>query len=28
VVRGAWKATAAAVDAAIAEWKKMKAGPR
>ena len=28
VVREAWKATAATVDAAIAEWEKMKAGPR
>lgn len=27
VVRGAWKATSAAVDAALAEWEKMKAGP-
>ena len=28
VVREAWKTTAAAVDAAIAEWEKMKAGLR
>ena len=28
VVREAWKATAAAVDALLAEWEKTKAGPR
>jgi photosystem II stability/assembly factor-like uncharacterized protein len=28
VVLDAWKATSAAVDAALAEWEKMKAGPR
>ncbi len=28
VVREAWKATSAAVDAALAEWEKMKAAPR
>jgi antitoxin component of RelBE/YafQ-DinJ toxin-antitoxin module len=28
VVLEAWKATSAAVDAVLAEWEKMKAGPR
>jgi hypothetical protein len=28
VVLDAWKATNAAVDAVLAEWEKMKAGPR
>jgi hypothetical protein len=28
VVREAWKATSSALEAALAEWEKMKAGPR